>query len=80
AWDALGGPTADGPNDLEPAALHVEPRMTWWRDAIGTRLGMAPVLAGSGATWFAEGEHQDALGDLIGEGAEVVVTRAVPAS
>ena len=24
-WDELGGPTADGPNDLEPAALAVEP-------------------------------------------------------
>ena len=27
AWDDLGGPTADGPNDLEPAALVVEPRL-----------------------------------------------------
>ena len=25
AWDDLGGPTADGPNDLEPAALHAVP-------------------------------------------------------
>ncbi len=25
AWDELGGPTADGPNDLEPAAIAVEP-------------------------------------------------------
>src|SRR5205807_10542471 len=24
-WDQLGGPVADGPNDLEPAALAVEP-------------------------------------------------------
>ena len=27
AWDELGGPHADGPNDLEPAALVVEPRL-----------------------------------------------------
>ncbi len=79
-WDELGGPAADGPNDLEPAALAVEPRMVWWRDAIGDRLGVAPVLAGSGATWFVEGGHQDALGDLVDEGAEVIVARAVPAA
>ncbi len=27
AWDDLGGPLADGPNDLEPAALAVEPEL-----------------------------------------------------
>ena len=27
AWDELGGPTGDGPNDLEPAALVVEPAL-----------------------------------------------------
>ena len=27
AWDDLGGPTADGPNDLEPAALLVAPEL-----------------------------------------------------
>ena len=31
----LGGPTADGPNDLEPAALVVEPALARWRDRIG---------------------------------------------
>ncbi len=80
AWDDLGGPTADGPNDLEPAALAVEPRMRWWRDAIGERLGEPPSLAGSGATWFTFGERDDALADLAGEGARVVVTRTVAAS
>jgi 4-diphosphocytidyl-2-C-methyl-D-erythritol kinase len=55
AWDALGGPTADGPNDLEPAALAVEPRLTEWRDALGEATGRTPVLAGSGSTWFVEG-------------------------
>jgi 4-diphosphocytidyl-2-C-methyl-D-erythritol kinase len=80
AWDELGGPTATGSNDLEPAALAVEPRLRWWRDAIAERLGTRPVLAGSGATWFTVGERDDALADLIGEGARVVVTRTVPAS
>ena len=79
AWDALGGPTAAGPNDLEPAALEVEPSLRWWRDAIAERLGEPPVLAGSGATWFTEGRRDDALADLVDEGARVVVTHAVPA-
>ncbi len=80
AWDELGGPTGDGPNDLEAAALHVEPRMQWWRDAIAERLGIAPLLAGSGATWFTEGRRDDALTDLVDEGARVVVTRTIERS
>jgi 4-diphosphocytidyl-2-C-methyl-D-erythritol kinase len=79
AWDELGGPNADGPNDLEPAALAVEPRLAWWRDAITERNGAPPVLAGSGATWFTEGVRDDALGDLIDEGARVLVARTVSA-
>jgi 4-diphosphocytidyl-2-C-methyl-D-erythritol kinase len=55
AWDDLGGPTADGPNDLEPAALVVEPRMAAFRDAFGEATGVAPQLAGSGSTWFVPG-------------------------
>lgn len=57
AWDELGGPTADGPNDLEPAALAVEPRLARWRDRITEAAGLRPVLAGSGATWFLFGHH-----------------------
>ena len=79
-WDLLGGPTAEGPNDLEPAALVVEPRLRWWRDAIAERVGTAPTLAGSGATWFVDGRRDNALADLIDEGAHVEVTRTVPAS
>ena len=78
AWDDLGGPTADGPNDLEPAAIVVEPRLARWRDLIGERTGRSPTLAGSGATWFTEGEHGNALADLVDEGATVVVARTVP--
>lgn len=55
AWDELGGPHADGPNDLEPAALAVEPRLVEWRDRLAAATGATPVLAGSGATWFVEG-------------------------
>jgi 4-diphosphocytidyl-2-C-methyl-D-erythritol kinase len=55
AWDDLGGPRADGPNDLEPAAIAVEPRLAEWRSRLGDLTGATPVLAGSGATWFVEG-------------------------
>jgi 4-diphosphocytidyl-2-C-methyl-D-erythritol kinase len=84
AWDDLGGPTGDGRNDLEPAALVVEPRLRWWRDAIGERLGRPPTLAGSGATWFADvtpvggAGRDDALDDLVDEGARVVMATTVP--
>ena len=46
--------------------------------SIGERTGTAPILAGSGATWFVEGEHGNALADLVDEGATVVVARTVP--
>jgi 4-diphosphocytidyl-2-C-methyl-D-erythritol kinase len=55
AWDELGGPTGQGANDLEPAAIAVEPRLAWWRDRIREAVGQAPVLAGSGAAWFVDG-------------------------
>ncbi len=60
AWDDLGGPRADGPNDLEPAALIVEPRLAEWRNRLGDEAGVRPQLAGSGSTWFVEGEFPGA--------------------
>ena len=74
AWDELGGPRAEGPNDLEPAALLVEPRLRDWRDRIAGATGITPVLAGSGATWFVPGAHPDASSRL--PGATVVVARS----
>ncbi len=53
AWDELGGPHGEGPNDLEPAALLVEPRLAYWRDALKDATGRPCVLAGSGSSWFA---------------------------
>ena len=79
AWDDLGGPTAPGPNDLEPAAVAVAPELARWRDRIGDATGRTPVLAGSGATWFVHGEHSDALAALGDEGAEIIAARTVPA-
>ncbi len=57
AWDALGGPTAKGENDLEPAALAVEPRLEPWRNRLEEATGRRPTLAGSGSTWFVDGAH-----------------------
>jgi 4-diphosphocytidyl-2-C-methyl-D-erythritol kinase len=66
AWDRLGGTGSDGPNDLEAAALHVEPRLAAWRDRLGSATGRTPVLAGSGSTWFVPGAYP-------GDGRVVVV-------
>lgn len=60
AWDDLGGPTGDGLNDLEPAALVVEPRLAEWRDHLAAATGATPVLAGSGSTWFVPGRFPEA--------------------
>ena len=57
AWDEMGGPEGPSGNDLEPAALRVEPRLARWRDALGEATGEVPVLAGSGSTWFVPGAH-----------------------
>ncbi|HUS61348.1 MAG TPA: 4-(cytidine 5'-diphospho)-2-C-methyl-D-erythritol kinase, partial [Acidimicrobiales bacterium] len=73
AWDELGGPTGDGPNDLLAAALVVEPQLGRWRDRIREAAGAEPVLAGSGATWFLEGHHPHLASAL--PDAHVVLTR-----
>jgi 4-diphosphocytidyl-2-C-methyl-D-erythritol kinase len=57
AWDEMGGPVSDNSNDLEPAALRVEPRLAKWRDRLGRATGQQPQLAGSGSTWFVPGAH-----------------------
>lgn len=70
AWDRLGGPQGSGPNDLEPAALAVEPRLAAYRDALASSTGRSPVLAGSGSTWFVDGAFP---------GDDRVVVHTVPA-
>jgi len=78
AWDDLGGPTADGPNDLEPAAITIFPELARWHDLIADACGQRPILAGSGATWFVHGEHSNALAALGNEGAEIIAARTIP--
>ncbi len=57
AWDDLGGSHSET-NDLEAAALTVEPRLADWRDRIEKAASERPTLAGSGAAWFLRGHHQ----------------------
>jgi 4-diphosphocytidyl-2-C-methyl-D-erythritol kinase len=69
-WDALGGPHGAHGNDLESAAIAIEPRLEEFREALATVSGRRPQLAGSGSTWFVEGAYP---------GAGRVVARTVPA-
>ena len=80
AWDDLGQ-SSDGEqrNDLEAAAIAVEPDLARWRRLIHERTGRAPTLAGSGATWFVEGSFARELTDLAALGASVLVTHTVDA-
>lgn len=74
-WDELGGPEGTAGNDLEPAALSLEPQLRVWRDLLGELTGCQPRLAGSGSTWFVElppGKHP---ADLLPEGQERWVQR-----
>lgn len=76
-----------GANDLEQAALVVEPRLGRWRDRLA-EVARGPVsLAGSGSTWFAEVSEargaglRDELVELVrdsGEDGLVTLTRTVP--
>ena len=68
-WDALGGPVASSGsvNDLEVAAVATVPALVDWRDRLAAATGVRPQLAGSGGTWFVEG-------DFAGEGRIVVRT------
>ncbi len=69
-WDEMGGPVGPNGNDLEPAALEVEPRLGQYRRALEDIAGVTARLAGSGSTWFVEGAYP-------GDGRLVV--RTVPA-
>ena len=76
-WDHLGGPRGEGDNDLELAAIDAFPELAAWRDRIREAAGIAPTLAGSGATWFLRGHHDldAALPDAV-----VVRTTSIPAT
>jgi 4-diphosphocytidyl-2-C-methyl-D-erythritol kinase len=63
-WDRLAAPGAppaseESTNDLEVAALMVEPRLGRWRDHLEGLTGRRAHLAGSGSTWFVEGSTEE---------------------
>lgn len=72
-WDEMGGPTASvdawEPNDLTSAAVAAYPEIAEWRDRLHHDTGARARLAGSGSTWFVEG-------DFPGDGRRVVHTLA----
>jgi 16S rRNA (adenine1518-N6/adenine1519-N6)-dimethyltransferase len=90
AWDTLAqgteAPSGDGDssNDLERAALEVEPRLGEWKALFEEVTGRRAHLAGSGSTWFVEGSAEEL--DLVdqhslhleGEEARLVPVRTVP--
>lgn len=70
-WDDLGGPVGASGNDLEPAAVDLEPRLREWRERLEQHAGRPARLAGSGSTWIVDGSHP-------GDG--FIVTNTVPAA
>lgn len=68
-WDELGGPRGEHGNDLEPAAVSIEPELARARDELAALTGQRPRLAGSGSTWYVDGAFS-------GEG--LVVARTTP--
>jgi 4-diphosphocytidyl-2-C-methyl-D-erythritol kinase len=90
AYDELGPGTVDpaAPNDLEHAALAVEPRLASYRALFDAAADARPVLAGSGASYFVPCDPSvaDELAArttrrLVADGLRALVTvaRAVPA-
>lgn len=89
AWDERGSrgggaPTRFNSNDLEEAAVAVEPRLAAWRTRLEEVTGRQALLAGSGSTWFVEGWPEEmGLGDrrlmaLDGAQANLVPVRTTP--
>ncbi len=62
-----------GVNDLEPAAIKVEPRLAIWKDKIAQASGAEPTLAGSGSTWWLDGNFTNLASQLLD--ATVINTR-----
>jgi 4-diphosphocytidyl-2-C-methyl-D-erythritol kinase len=75
---AEAGAIASGVNHLEGPALAVEPRLALWRHKFASWTGKAPILAGSGSTWFVEGSHASP-GAAELAGSRWIVAETVPA-
>ena len=78
AFDDGAGDVADWNerNHLEAAAIAVAPELRRWRDIFQEITGATATLAGSGSTWFVEGDFAEPE-EL--EGARWAVTKTIPA-
>ena len=85
AEDSAGRHDGATGNDLEAAAIDVAPVLARWRDRLAQVTGVRPRLAGSGSSWFVEGDGDEldiAGHDFLvmdGERAPLVAVRTVPA-
>jgi 4-diphosphocytidyl-2-C-methyl-D-erythritol kinase len=59
AYDAIGSRAEHAVNDLEDAALVVEPRLASLKAMLADATGAVPTLAGSGSTYFFECAKND---------------------
>jgi len=79
AFDEVGAPPpGSSTNDLEKAALAVEPRLARFRDLLAGISRWQPSLAGSGATWFAECASH-AASSVAGDLREAIVSEGMSA-
>lgn len=72
AFDEVGPGRRAGTNDLEAAAISVEPELVRFRDLVAEVAGEPPTLAGSGSTWFVELPEGAAAAVCAGLGAALV--------
>lgn len=81
-WLAELVPACSFRNDLEAAACTVVPELAWWRDAITSVAGRAPLMTGSGAGFLLFAPTPDELRPLAAQiselGATVWATTPVP--
>ncbi len=78
------GDGGSGGNDLEQAALDVVPTLARWRDRLAEVTGLPPRLAGSGSSWFVEGDGEelglagDQFLEIDGARGPLLAVRTVP--
>ena len=53
----MGGPKSPNGNALEPAAIDVYPELQKWKEILEEHSQEEARLAGSGSTWFVEGNY-----------------------
>ena len=82
AYDSLDESSeGSGKNDLEAAAMSVEPRLAYWKDLLADATGKEPVLAGSGSSLFVEcaESEQDELVAMVLERVEPLIEQVLVA-